>query len=103
MARATEVLHEARLAIVQPRMRRHRMPKTIRKLRDDWGEPQSQLADALGAPLHDIHDLETGIASPSVGRLRLLTEHFGVREEKITFGPSHVPTPREQLGEALTE
>jgi transcriptional regulator with XRE-family HTH domain len=79
------------------------MPKTIHQLREERGESQQQLADALGATLQDIHDLDTGIASPSVERLRLLTEHFGVREEDINLEPYRSPTLGEQLRDALTE
>ena len=45
------------------------MKKTIRQLREDRGESQMQLAEALGTTGQDIQDLETGIASPSVERL----------------------------------
>jgi hypothetical protein len=38
-----------------------------------------------------------------VQRLRLLTEHFGVREEEITLEPYRAPTPGEQLREVLFE
>jgi transcriptional regulator with XRE-family HTH domain len=79
------------------------MPKTIQELREARGESEQQLADVLGATRQDIHDLETGIASPSVQRLRLLTEHFGVREEEITLEPYRAPTPGEQLREVLFE
>jgi hypothetical protein len=38
-----------------------------------------------------------------VQRLRLLTEHFGVREEDINLEPYRAPTLGAQLREALTE
>ncbi len=44
-----------------------------------------QLAEVLGATLQDVQDLETGIASPSVERLRLLTERFGVSRPLSTW------------------
>jgi transcriptional regulator with XRE-family HTH domain len=81
--------------------RRYPMTKTIRQLREERGESEMQLAHALGATLSDIQDLEEGIASPSVTRLRLLTEHFGVREEEIDLEPGHPPSLGERLGEAL--
>ena len=57
------------------------MKKTVRQLREERGESQMQLAGALGATLQEIQDLESGIASPSVERLRLLTE-MGILEAK---------------------
>ena len=77
------------------------MKKTIRQLREDRGESQMQLAEALGATGQDIQDLETGIASPSVERLRLLTEHFGVDETTIDLEPNRPPSLGEQVVEAL--
>jgi transcriptional regulator with XRE-family HTH domain len=79
------------------------MTKTIQELREERGESQQQLATALGATLSDVADLESGVASPSVQRLRLLTEHFGVREEDINLEPYRSPTVGEQLRDAFTE
>jgi transcriptional regulator with XRE-family HTH domain len=79
------------------------MPKTIRQLREERGESTMQLAKVLGATVQDVHDLETSIASPSVERLRLLTEHFGVDEADITLEPYRPPTLGEQLRDALTK
>jgi transcriptional regulator with XRE-family HTH domain len=79
------------------------MPKTIRQLREERGESTMQLARVLGITLQDVHDLETGIASPSVERLRLLTEHFGVDEADINLEPHREPTLGEQLRDALTK
>lgn len=45
------------------------MKKTIRQLRQESGEPETQLAEALAATLQDFRDLKTGIAGPSVERL----------------------------------
>jgi transcriptional regulator with XRE-family HTH domain len=77
------------------------MKKTIRQLREERGESQMQLAEALGATSQDVQDLETGIASPSVERLRLLTEHFGVDETAIDLEPHRPPSLGEQVMEAL--
>jgi transcriptional regulator with XRE-family HTH domain len=77
--------------------------KTIQQLREARGESQQHLADALGAPLADINDLERGVAGPSVTRLRRLTEYFGVREEDIELEPNRPPSLGEQLRDALTE
>jgi transcriptional regulator with XRE-family HTH domain len=79
------------------------MTKTIRQLRQERGESQHQLAEALGATLLEVQDLEEGIASPSVTRVRLLTEHFGVREEDIDLEPSRLPSLGEQVLDAITE
>jgi transcriptional regulator with XRE-family HTH domain len=79
------------------------MAKTIQQLRQERGESQQQLADALGATPQDIQDLETGIASPSVERLRLLTEHFGVDETEINLEPQRPRTFGEHLRDTLTE
>jgi transcriptional regulator with XRE-family HTH domain len=79
------------------------MPKTIRQLREERGESTMELAGVLSATLQDVHDLETGIASPSVERLRLLTEHFGVDDADINLEPHRSPTLSEQLGDALTK
>jgi transcriptional regulator with XRE-family HTH domain len=77
------------------------MTKTIRQLREERGESEAQLAAVLGATLQDIQDLEQGIASPSVERLRLLTEHFGVRDTEIDFEPYRPPSLGERLSDAL--
>jgi transcriptional regulator with XRE-family HTH domain len=80
----------------------HLMKQTIQQLRQERGESETQLAAVLGATLQEIQDLEQGIASPSVERLRLLTEHFGVREDEIDLEPHRPPSLGERLGEALT-
>jgi transcriptional regulator with XRE-family HTH domain len=79
------------------------MPKTIRQLREERGESTLQLASALGITTQDVHDLETGVASPSVERLRQLTEHFGVDETAINLEPHRSPTLGEQVRDALTK
>jgi transcriptional regulator with XRE-family HTH domain len=79
------------------------MPKTIRELRQERGESQQELADALRATPRDIQDLEAGIASPSLERVRLLTEHFGVSEEDINLEPQRPRTLGEHLRDALTK
>ena len=77
------------------------MKRTIRQLRQDRGESETALAAALGATLQEIQDLERGIASPSVERLRLLTEHFGVDETAIDLEPHRPPSLGERLVDAL--
>jgi len=77
------------------------MAKTIRELREERGESEQQLADALGATLSEVAELESGAASPSVQRLGLLTEHFGVGEEEINLEPYRPPTLGEQVRDVL--
>ena len=77
------------------------MTKTIRQLRQERGESETQLAEALGTTLQEIQDLERGIASPSVERLWLLTEHFGVDETAIDLEPHRPPSLGERLVDAL--
>ena len=79
------------------------MTKTIQQLREERGESQLQLAQALDSTLTEITDLEDGIASPSVTRLRLLTDHFGVDETDIDLEPHRAPSLGEQVLDALTE
>jgi len=79
------------------------MKKTIRQLREDRSESEMQLAAALGATRQDIQDLEEGMASPSVERLRLLTEHFGVDETGIDLEPRRPPSLGEHVVDALTK
>ena len=79
------------------------MKKTIRHLREERGESEIQLAEALGATLRDIQDLETGVASPSVTRLRRLTEHFGVDETDINLEPQRPPALGEHVLDAITD
>jgi len=77
------------------------MWKTIRQLREEHGESEMQLTDALSARPKDIQDLEQGIASPAVERLRLLTEHVAVRDDDSDLEPGHEPSLGERLGDAL--
>jgi transcriptional regulator with XRE-family HTH domain len=77
------------------------MKKTIRQLRQERGESETRLAEVLGATLQEMRDLENGIASPSVERLRLLTEHFGVDETDIDLEPYQPPSLGERLADAL--
>ena len=78
------------------------MPKTIRQLREARGESTMELAQVLGVTVQDVNDLETGVSSPSVERLRVLTAHFGVDEADINLEPHRSPTLGEQVRDALT-
>jgi len=79
------------------------MWKTIQELREERGESRSDLAAAIGVTLSELTDWELGRAEPGVERMRLLTEHFGIRDDQINLEPSRAPTPGEQLRDVLTE
>jgi transcriptional regulator with XRE-family HTH domain len=77
--------------------------KTIQELRKARGESRLDLAEALGITLDEVTDWEMGTAAPGVERMRLLTEHFGIRDDQINLEPSRAPTLGEQLSDALTK
>ena len=63
------------------------MPRTIQELREERGESRSDLATAIGATLNEVTEWEMGRAEPGISRMRILTEHFGVRDDQITLRP----------------
>ena len=75
------------------------MKRTIQHLREERGESRSDLADALGVTVHQVTEWEMGKAEPTISRLRLLTEHFGVRDDQIELQPGHPPS----LGDRLAD
>ncbi len=75
--------------------------KTIRQLREERGESQHQLAAAIRVTLSDVVAWEQGTTEPSIERLRLLTEHFGVRDDQIDLRPGHTPSIAERLTDVL--
>ena len=77
------------------------MWKTIQELREEQGESRSDLAAAIGVTLSELTDWELGRAEPGVTRVRLLTEHFGVRDDQINLEPHRDPSLGEQLKDAL--
>ena len=77
------------------------MMKTIRDLREARGESQMQLAAAIGVTSKEVTDWETGMAEPTISRLRALTEHFGVRDDEIDLRPGHSPSLTERLTDAF--
>ena len=79
------------------------MRKTIQELREERGESRSDLAAAVGVTLSELTDWELGKAEPGVARMRLLTEHLGVRDDQINLEPTRPPTVGEQLRDALTK
>ena len=80
-----------------------RVRKTIQELREARGESRSELAAAVGVTLSELTDWELGRAQPGVARMRLLTEHFGVRDDQLNLELHRPPTIGEQLRDALTE
>jgi transcriptional regulator with XRE-family HTH domain len=77
--------------------------KTIRELREARGESRSDLAAAVGVTLSELTEWELGRAQPGIARMRLLSEHFGVRDDQINIEPHRPPTIGEQLRDALPE
>jgi transcriptional regulator with XRE-family HTH domain len=75
--------------------------KTIRERREARGESQMQLAAALGVTLHEVTDWESGTHEPTTSRLRVLTEHFGVRDDQIDLRPGHPRSITERLADAF--
>jgi transcriptional regulator with XRE-family HTH domain len=79
----------------------NRMKKTIRQLREARSESQMQLAAALGVTSKEVVNWETGLAEPTISRVRALTEHFGVRDDEIDLRPGHAPSLTERLADAF--
>jgi transcriptional regulator with XRE-family HTH domain len=71
--------------------------RTIRELREAQGESQMQLAAATGVTSKEVVDREMGKAEPTIERLRVLTEHFGVRDDQIDLRPGDPPSLAERL------
>ena len=77
------------------------MRKTIQELREERGESRADLAMALGVTLDEVTNWEMGKAAPGLSRLRILTEHFGVRDDQINLRPGQPPTLGERLADAF--
>ena len=77
------------------------MERTIQHLREDRGESLSDLADAIGVTLQHVTEWEMGKAEPTVSRLRVLTEHFGVRDDDIELEPGRPPSVADRLGKVF--
>ena len=75
------------------------MKRTIQHLREERGESRSDLADALGVTLNEVTAWEFGQAEPTSSRLRVLAEHFGVRDDQIELEPGHAPSVGDRLAE----
>jgi len=61
------------------------MKRTIRDLREGWGESRADLAAVLGVTSEEIVNCESGKAEPTISRLRALTELFGVPNDQINL------------------
>ena len=79
------------------------MKKTIKQLREERSESRAALARVMGVTPKDVVDWEMGRTEPTFSRLRLLTEHFGVRDDQIDLRPGHRQSLGEQLRDALTD
>jgi transcriptional regulator with XRE-family HTH domain len=77
------------------------MKRTIQELREARGESRSDLADALGVTLDEVTDWELGKTKPRIARMRVLTEHFGVRDDQIQLEPGRPPSIADRLGDLL--
>jgi transcriptional regulator with XRE-family HTH domain len=75
--------------------------KTIQELREERGESQLQLAEAIGVTTNDVAEWEAGVAEPTISRLRVLTEHFGVRNDEINLRPGDPPSFGDRLADAF--
>jgi transcriptional regulator with XRE-family HTH domain len=75
------------------------MKKTIQQLREARDESRAQLARAVGVMPKDVANWELGKTEPTISRLRMLTEHFGVRDDQIDLKPGHRPSIGERLAE----
>jgi transcriptional regulator with XRE-family HTH domain len=63
------------------------MKQTIQELREARGESRADLAAAIGVTLDEVTAWELGQAEPGISRMRILTQHFGVRDDQIDLGP----------------
>jgi transcriptional regulator with XRE-family HTH domain len=77
------------------------MGKTIQELREARGESRADLAAALGVTLDEVTDWELGKAEPGITRVRVLTEHFGVRDDQINLRPADPPSLTDRLADAF--
>jgi transcriptional regulator with XRE-family HTH domain len=77
------------------------MRKTIQELREARGESRADLAAAIGVTLDEVTDWEMGRAEPGLTRVRILTEHFGVRDDQLNLRPGQPPTLGEQVAEVV--
>ena len=92
-------------ATIRPEMKQREgadVKKTIRELREERGESRMQLAAAIGVTLDDVVEWEQGRTEPTTSRLRVLSEHFGVRDDQIDLRPGHDPSIAERLADPFS-
>ena len=77
------------------------MRKTIQELREARGESRADLAAALGVTLDEVTDWELGKVEPGITRVRVLTEHFGVRDDQINLRPADPLSLSDRLADAF--
>ena len=77
------------------------MRKTIQELREARGESRADLAAAPGVTLDEVTDWELGKAEPGITRVRVLTEHFGVRDDQIKLRSADPPSLTDLLADAF--
>ncbi len=75
------------------------MKRTIWELREARGESRADLAEALGVPLQQVMEWELDQATPTISRLRALTEHFGVCDDQIELEPGRPPSFADRLAD----
>ena len=79
------------------------MKRTIQELRKERGESRAELAAALGVTLQQVSEWEMGKAEPTSSRLRVLIEHFGVRDDQIQLEPGRLPSIGDRLADVLSD
>lgn len=77
------------------------MRRTIKELREARGESQAELAVAVGVATTDVSDWELSRTEPTGSRLRVLTQHFGVRDDQINLRPSDPPSFGDRLAKLI--
>jgi len=77
------------------------MRHTIQELREDRAESRDDLATAIGVTADEVADWWMGRTEPTVSRLRVLTEHFSVRDDQINLRPHDPPSFGDRVVEVL--
>jgi transcriptional regulator with XRE-family HTH domain len=73
------------------------MKQTIQELREARGQSRADLAAAIGVTLDEVTDWEMGRAKPGLSRMRVLTQHFGVRDDQIELRPGEASSIVDRL------
>ncbi len=77
--------------------------KRIKKLRDDLGKTQQQVADDVGISVDTIRKLEQGKRVPSVDVVCLLSKYFSTTADYIILGSTQIQEKRKDIFEAIPE